>query len=232
MRTVLLIIGLMLLLSACNESEDYVYSDDSAYHPMQAGMVWIDSVTQITIDDPSGVYDTLYWVEKTVVDSLQTNDELQRFYCTNYLFDTSASRWIIDHIFWYEKSKNALLKFEQNNIWLELVFPLYKNTSWNYYAYSTLADTAIRSSVYEVDQLNNILGNIYDSTLVVHHHMDSTLIYKYTDQSFYVRNIGFLYREKVSIISDDPDYDYTLPIEERIKTASILKKRRYYGQPQ
>ena len=86
--------------------------------------------------------------------------------------------------------------------------------------------------MYEVDQLNNILGNIYDSTLVVNHHMDSTLIYKYTDQSFYVRNIGLLYREKVSIISDDPDYDYTLPIEERIKTASILKKRRYYGQPQ
>ncbi len=231
MRYTIIITGLILLLAAaCDESAVYTTADDGAYYPLQEGMVWIDSLTQITIDDPSGVYDTLNWIEKTVVDSSRSNDNVEWYYCTNYLYDTALDTWSRDHIFWYEKSDDGLLKFEQNQIWLELVFPLNRNTSWNYYSYTTLSDTTIRSTVYEIDQLNNIEGNIYDSTLNVHHHMDSTLIYKYADESFYAKNVGLLFREKVTIISDDPDYDYTLPIEERIKTASIKKQKRYYGE--
>ncbi|MFO7863089.1 MAG: hypothetical protein R6U85_03735 [Salinivirgaceae bacterium] len=231
MRKIITYLLLFLLAIACTDNKsndapqiDYGY----AYFPLHQGYTWIDEVTHINIDSPSEVYDTINYAVKTVVDSVATYPEYEKFYCTRYRKSSNA-QWVLEHVFWFERYEKKLLRFDQNEVWLDMVFPLYESLSWNPFAYNVYSDTSARNTVYRKDIFNMINGEPYDSTLVIHHQMDSTLVYKYTDRSFYGSGVGFLYRESVNIISDDPNYDYTLPIEERIKTATIILTKRNYN---
>jgi hypothetical protein len=221
---------LLLLAFGCTDKTteapqiDYGYP----YFPLHADYAWVDEVTHISIDAPSEVYDTINYSIKTVVDSVASFPKYERFYCTRYRQNSNA-QWVLEHVFWFEKWEKKLLRFDQNEIWLDMVFPLYEALSWNSFAYSVYSDTSARNTVYRKDAFCMVNQQPFDSTLIIHHQMDSTLVYKYTDRSFYGRGVGFLYRESVSIISDDPNYDYTLPIEERIKTATIILTKRNYN---
>lgn len=228
MRNKLVIIALILGLSACKSNDNEQFIDNSqSYFPLNQGKEWTDSVQRIWIDAPSNVYDTTLLVYKTIVDSIENENTTQKIYCSTYLKENES--WIIDHVFWYEKTKNQLIRFEDNMMWLDLVFPLNEGKEWNPYAYSIYADTVLRNTVHSINKMKVVDNVPYDSTLTIYHQMDSTLIYKYTDVSIFAAGYGLLSKKKVSIVSDDPNYDYTLPIEERIKTAQFITVKRIYN---
>lgn len=230
-RYVIFLMVSVILFYTCQDDGDELSSlGGEAYYPLRTGMVWVDSMTKINIDAPIGLYDTIKWVEKTTVDSISQASGKEKIYCTNYFYDTTLEKWTLDHVYWFERDDVSLIRFEQNLISLDMVFPLKEGTSWNTYAYSVQSDTSIRTVVNEINQPRSIKGEMYDSALVLHHHIDSTLIYKYTNKSYYAKNIGLIYWDQVKIISDDPDFDYTLPIEERIKTATFIKQKRNYNE--
>ncbi len=226
-----LLIFLLLFLgfTACEpddiESVDYEHEH---YYPLNEGGFWIDSITRIQIDAPSEIYDTIHIIQKTVIDSLNSESGTEKFYCTRFILTNDS--WDLSHRFWFERDQKKLIRFEQNETWLDLVFPLYEALTWNPYVYTIYSDTTLRNEVVTVDKPLTKNGNFYNEVLVVNHQMDSTLIYKYTDQSIYAKGKGLISREQVSIVSDDPNYDYTLPIEERIKTATFISIKRYYEE--
>ncbi len=230
MKVWILILSLLLLVfTACEQDEiDPVNDDHKLYFPLNPGSSWIDSITTIQIDAPSEIYDTLHIVQKTIVDSMLDIADTEKFYCKRFILTNDS--WDLSHRFWFERDKKNLLRFEDNETWLDLVFPLYESLTWNPYVYTIYSDTTLRNEVVRVDEPLTKNGSFYNEVLVVNHQMDSTLIYKYTDQSIYAKGKGLISREKVSIISDDPNYDYTLPIEERIKTATFISIKRYYEE--
>jgi hypothetical protein len=228
MRIKLIVIMLMLVLSACKKDDEGTsVSNSKSYFPLSEGKEWVDSIKSIWIDSPSNVYDTTIIIQKTVVDSIISIDSKDKIYCTSYRLENES--WTVDHVFWYELTNTQLIRFEDNMIWLDLVFPLTQGKEWNPYAYNIYSDTTLRNVVYEIDKFRYVNNVPYDSTLIIHHQMDSTLIYKYTEKSIYANGYGLLSKQKVAIISDDPNYDYTLPIEERIKTGQFISVKRLYN---
>lgn len=195
------------------------------YIPFTETTVWYDSIIAINIDLPSGVFDTLVQVQKTIVDSIVTQNLVCNIYCSRFLF--SAGVWQFLNRFWYEKTETKLLRFEDNLLWLDFVFPIRQNIVWNAYAFNINSDTVLRNVVVQFNYPAMVNGHMYDSLMEIQHQMDSTLIFKRTDVSYYAAGAGFLYRQSINIISDDPNYDYTLPIEQRIKTATKLIIKRY-----
>lgn len=229
MRIFILITLIFIAAFGCKENHyETVNQNDALYFPLTAQSVWIDSIKRIEIDVPSAYYDTTKQTIKTIVDSIQHSSDTQKIYCTKYRYNKDNGKWETLHPYWFERTNKQLIRFENNKIYLDMVFPLSNGKIWNTYAYHILSDTSIRNTVEKINVPEIINGEYFDSTLTIHHRMDSTLIYKYTDVSKYAKNIGFLKRESVSIISDDPDYDYTLPIEERIKKATFITTKRSY----
>jgi len=228
MRIKLIVISFVLALSACTKDDESIsISDSQNYFPLYEGQEWVDSIQSIWIDSPSNVYDTTIIVKKTVVDSIVSQNSIDKVYCATYNLQNGI--WLVDHVFWYELTNTQLIRFEQNMSWLDLVFPLTQGKEWNPYAYNLYSDTTLRNVVYSVDKFRYVNNLPYDSTLIIHHQMDSTLIYKYTDVSIYAYGQGLLSKQKGAIISDDPNYDYTLPIEERIKTGQFISVKRFYN---
>jgi hypothetical protein len=224
----LFVIVILLSLFACKNDDSVTYVDNSQrYFPIFEGKEWIDSIQRIWIDAPSNVYDTSIIVYKTNIDSIVEEGNAKKIYCTTY--QSENGNWTVDHVFWYEMTQTQLLRFEDNMLWLDLVFPLTLGKEWNPYAYTIYSDTLLRNTVQSVNKMKVIHNVPYDSTLTIYHEMDSTLIYKYTDVSTYAAGYGFLKKDKVSIVSDDPNFDYTLPIEQRIKTAQLIRIKRVYS---
>lgn len=221
--------AIVALIASCDrDSNDFVQSKNGMYFPLQNGMAWYDSVTHISIDAPSGIYDTAKFLKQTIIDSIVPEVGIDKIYCSQYIFDNQLNYWAFQHRYWYELSTKKLIRFEQNEIWQDFVFPLHEGLEWNLYAYGVYSDTLVRNRVAKIDISGFVNNTFYDSILEVQHHMDSTLVYKHTDKSIYAAGVGFIKRKFVSIVSDDPNYDYTLPIESRIKTATILVTKRYY----
>lgn len=224
----LFIILVVLILSACDKNDEIIDNVDTQnYFPLFEGKEWVDSITSTWIDSPSNVYDTTLTIQKTVVDSAVQEQSVVKYYCTVFNYENGI--WVTDHVYWYELSETQLLRFEDNMTWLDLVFPLKKDKIWNSYAYNVYSDTTLRNQVHSINKTIWVDNEPYDSTLVIYHQMDSTLIYKYTDASIYAYGKGLLRKDKISIVSDDPNYDYTLPIEERIKTGQFISIKRIYN---
>ena len=229
-RWILLLFANVLLLGAF-ENEDDVFVQNNLgenYFPYSETSIWFDSIVSITIDMPSESFDTSIIVQKTMVDSIVDVELTTKIYCSRYILKSGT--WQYFKRFWFEKSPTKLLRFEDNLIWFDLVFPIREGISWNYYGYNINSDTLLRNSIARCNYPGVVNGRMYDSLLEIYHQMDSTLIFKRTDASYYAANVGFLYRESVDIVSDDPSYDYTLPIEQRIKTATILRIKTYRNE--
>jgi hypothetical protein len=220
-----------MVFIGCDNSIDQpeLKAPDYNYFPLYEGLEWIDSIRQIHIDDPVGVYDTIFYLTKTTIDSIEAVAEFDtNFYCTKYRFDTASQSWNFQNRFWFNRTRTKLLEHDENVTMLRLVFPLSLGTQWNPYSYTVYSDTSLRDMVIAIDNPVLIHGMHFDSTMTVMHQNDSTLIYKYVEKSIFAYNLGKVNYEFISILSDDPNYDFTLPIEEKIKIGDFITLNRYY----
>lgn len=226
-----IVFTLVAIITACNNDIDQpeFEAPDYLYFPLYKGLEWIDSIVQIHIDAPIGLNDTSRIVTKTIVDSVEAIAEFDtNFYCTTYKYDTASQSWDFQNRFWFNRTRTKLIEHNDNISMLRLVYPLNIGTEWNPYVYTVNSDTALRNTVTSIDQPATLNSHSYDSTMTVLHQDDSTLIYVYRQKSIYVRNLGKVRYEQTSILSDDPNYDYTLPIEERIKIGNFTTLKRNY----
>lgn len=206
------------VISPINNSIDY-----KTYYPLVIGHVLEYDVQQITIDRPSGFFDTVEYKLKEVfeeifIDNLgDTAYKIERF-----IFNDANSSWNALDVWYANPYEDELHLIEENIRYIKLKNPVSLGNQWDGNKYNTV--DSLEKFNYKVlsFQNENINGILYDSLVTIEQRYDSSLIDKIIYQEKYAKNVGLVYKEE-TIINSQFNLDPTIPIEERITTGSIFK---------
>lgn len=222
------IVGLLLITSFAGCKETVINPvnntiDYKSYYPLVIGHVLEYDVLQITIDRPSGYFDTVKYklkevFEETFIDNLgDTAYKIERF-----IFNDANATWNALDVWYANPYENELHVMEENIRYIKLKNPLSVGNEWNGNKYN-LTDSlnlfSYRVLSFASEEINTI---IYDSILTIEQRYDSSLIDKILYQEKYARNIGLVFKEQ-TIINSQFNLDPNIPIEDRISTGSIFK---------
>lgn len=233
---VLIVISLFTLLFTFCEKVDTtqtITEYDYGYFPLDSGDWRLYWVTDITIDDPLDVYDTLnyYLLEKVGAVFIDAAGDTTRILNRYYREDITGS-WQ-NYQTWYAGIKDDIvLQTEENIKYVKQRFPLYLGKTWNGNAYNR-TDT-LNEYEYEVTQIDlpETINNLsFDSVLVVTERDFTSLVEKNSHFDKYAFGIGLVERQQVDVVSTIVDAD--VDIEDRVSTGTMYyQKIVAYGKAQ
>lgn len=194
---------------------------DYSYFPIKNGAWKIFQVTEINIDNPSNVFDTLeYFIlhryEEYYVDA--TKDSMliiSRFYRKN-----SEEKWKKINRWYAGIKENKAIQVEENIKYVKQNYPLELHKQWNGNVYNH-SDT-LNKFVYKIvalDTSTRVNNKNFDSVLIVNQRNFSSAVEKYFYQESYAKHIGLIKKQEINIYSERIE---SIPIEERISKGRIF----------
>lgn len=214
----------LLVLLSCKKDKISDARIDYSYFPLDTTSWIIYKVKEISIDSLVNKYDTSeYYVKEIISGKYQnsTGDEMYRI--ERYTRTNDSSAWVIKDVWNAELTPKAAYKTEENIRYIKLVFPANYGYKWDGNAYNNLDPQQYEITDIDIpDSLNSLS---FDSVLTVTQDCDSSLLHKdYTYEKF-AKHIGLIERYLINVTSDISFYGTSLPIEQRITTATIYHQK-------
>lgn len=222
MKAGIIIPLIFILLTSCTkENEEYTVISDTNYHPSLSGSYIIYDVTEINIDEPSNVFDTInYQLKELIGDKYYDETGAESFMLRRYKRYHENNTWNISDIWSFQLSENKLFQTEENIKYVKIHFPLSINKTWDGNSFNTLS--SLEYEITAIDESLNINSFSFDSCLTVTHESDSSLIHKNFSIEQFAKNTGLIYKEETHINSQNIEPGVTL--ENRITTGTIYKQ--------
>jgi hypothetical protein len=222
MRKIFIIVSIAFLFAACAEDNQLYFAKfDRSYYPMVSGDYNVYDVTEINIDAPSEVYDTLQYQLKEMIGGAYNDDLGNKAYLLlRYKRTDSTENWKISDVWSVQFVDFKLFVTEENIKYVKLHFPLSLNLTWNGNAFNTLDD--LTYEVTELDQAKFIQSQILDSCVLITQEADSSLIHKNFAVEIYAKDMGLVYKEITHINSQE--IEPGIPLNERITTGTIYQQ--------
>lgn len=213
---------LLFSLSCTEENLDDTPDIDSSYFPLTEGSYIVYEITEITIDAPSEVYDTVKYECKELIGSPYIDNSGNLYYMLiRYTRDNSGDNWALSDVWSTQIADNSAQQVEENIRYVKLRFPVHLNKSWDGNVFNI--NDAEEYRITEIDAAWSINQTDFDSVLTVVQEADSSLIHKDVKTEKYTKHLGLIYKEETQINSQNVIPD--VPLEERITTATIYIKR-------
>jgi hypothetical protein len=188
------------------------------YFPLSTGHTLIYKVTEITIDKPSDLYDTVTYYLKEVVDiKILDNENDTAYRVERYKRYSESSNWVISDVWESKLSDNTAERVEENHRFVKLRFPVKQDLTWNGNLFNEN-----ESQDYWISALNETYTTeafSFDSCLTVLQDSSSSLIHKDFACEIYALHKGLIYKEKTYLNSQEVIFE--VPIEERVTTGTI-----------
>ena len=226
MKNFLQILSIALLLAACHESDTYQLPPaeplDSRYFPLDEG-AWRDfQVTEITIDEPIALFDTVQYIVREqfgeiFIDNLgDTLRQIERFRRT-----TESEKWQRMNTWLAYVNGTEVIQIEENMRYVKMQLPLSVGKTWNGNAYN-MTDT-LQKYQYCVDSIDcqMVIGGFqFDSVLTISQKKELTAISKILVAERYAVGVGMVERVAIDLYSDSyaPDID----IENRVTQGTMV----------
>jgi len=188
---------------------DYGYE----YFDFSEGKVRIYAVTEIHIDDPAGVYDTLHYFVKEVYAQPFIDDE-GRDAMKIFIYRSDSctdSLWSVPTVYWAVLTGKEAIVYEENVPFVKMCFPVEDGKVWDGNKYN---DNGVQEY-----RISSVVG---DSVKVVHQEL-SSLISEDVEYEVYAKHKG-LTRKVVKHLEAYYD-NLNLPIEERLKYGYVYEKK-------
>jgi len=232
---IIIVIGTFFLYSCGSEKDPYQSSDDSSeYFPLEVGNTWIYSVDSIVYDYKGTVIDTIHnEVQEKITNFYTDNEGVKSFIIERS--NKKGNNWIVSNIWSANLDKTQATRTEDNLRFIKMVFPIYKNKSWDGNAYIDtqnqiviIAGESIKmfeqwSYRYLDVSINETVGNnTYDDILVVQQVDNENSIQKRYSIEKYARNIGLVYKKMEILNSQKTDLD--VPWSEKAEEGFILEQ--------
>ena len=229
-----LLLGLLITwgITQCSQpdTDAIPFSYDTHYFPLDSGSWRIYQVTQITIDTPVNLFDTLNYELKEVNSGYFTdaaNDSMMKI--ERFIRLSTDESWSPVSVWSAGVIDHKAIQVEDNEKYVKINFPAELDKTWDGDAYNRL-DT-LKMYSYTITSLNEpdvINLSAFDSVLVVNQKDDLTLINKLFYQEKYAYGVGMVERTRVDIYSEFPD---SRPIERRVtKGTMYYQKISSYGK--
>jgi hypothetical protein len=218
-RIILAIFLIAIISSSCNDEpqEQYNSNTDYNYFPLISGNYIDYEVTEIYIDKPSNIYDTLiYYMRKRIdIPFIESNGD------TAYRIEihkrSENQTYEVSDIWSAKLIENRAETIEENLRIVKVRFPLNLNKEWDGNLYNSEPPHSFTiTGIHEPKTINNIQ---FDSVLTVIHDADSSIIHKKLSYEQYAYGIGLVYKEITDLNSQEPEPN--VPVEERVTTGSV-----------
>lgn len=226
MRTINIFLLLLVLVgflkfASCEKSEykaEEVFVGNN-YFPLKIENSITYKVTEIVIDQPSDFYDTSVYYIKEVVAEFFIDKQNDTAYRIERFKANSLSGDFNIHNVWSAKilDDNAQKK-EENVRYVKIRFPVDEDLSWDGNLYNNKSN--LNYTITSLNNPQNINSFAFDSTLTVMHKNSISLINKDLAYEVYAYNIGLVYKQDISLNSQEVIPD--VPIENRITTGTIF----------
>lgn len=213
---------LMMLFGCSEDNEDYFVARDMGYYPIETGKYNQYEVTEINIDAPSEVYDTVHYQLKELIGGSYTDNEGKEAYMfVRYKRQDTTKNWSLSDVWSLSISNQRLFLTEENLKYVKIYFPVSTGKSWDGNAYNTLEPRTYE--ITGIDLPETINNSYFDSVLTVTQEADSSLIHKDLLFEQYARDTGLIYKEITRINSQE--IEPGVPVDERITTGSIYRQK-------
>ena len=223
MKQILIGCAIFLACFSCRKEQPSPAIVWSNYYPLSIGTERIYECTQITIDVPVGVNETLvYNVRETVMESVNKGNTCEVFAENIEKQVPGSQTWEPYTSLSVQRYNQAIVRVEDNLPLQVLKFPMFNTSfSWNLNEFNTGEDQEIYYSA--VNQPDTIAETSYDSVLfVLQKDFKSLFTYEYSEER-YAKNVGLIYKKIIDVESQPihMQVDLTKPIEERITKGTM-----------
>ena len=227
-----LLIFSTIAITACNnKTEQPNPPNHSTYFPFYRNEVQYFEVKEISIDAPLNIYDTTIYTLSIVTDSLFNSGDTTVGHYTLLKGDsvkTPIGRLVRE----LSSPVGSYIENWNNCRVVKSLLPIKNGASWNSQIYCITSDSNEFSKIITAHTPSTIDSRFYDSTFKVVHSYDSSLIHLKANQEIWAAGYGLIYSEKVDIISNNPNLDFTIPIRQRIEMGTIFEMQRKMFEPQ
>jgi hypothetical protein len=165
------------------------------YFPVSIGHELIYEVDSTYYDDFDLIQKEKYFhfYIKEVVESYFMDDEgRQNLRIERYKRENPTDEWIIKDVWSGVLTNTTAERFEEDERFIKLTFPIKADKQWNGNAYNSLGQQMYSYTDVFVDSKVN--DNLYDKTVVVSQANDTSLIHRNIVKEIYAPKIGMIHK--------------------------------------
>lgn len=213
--------GLFIFLASCTDEsiEPDISNFGYEYYPLEYEH-WVSYyITEITIDAPLKIYDTIhYFLKEQVLEKIDSSSRDTTYKIHRYYRYTDTLTWTIKDVWSLTQSADKLIKTEENRGFQKFAYPLQLNKEWDGNAINELGEEMYTvSSIHARETINGI---VFDSVASIDHKDQASLYEKQYSYEKYAKNIGLVYSYTMDIESQGV-IEISKPIETRITNGTI-----------
>lgn len=225
-KNIIFIFSFLVAFQSCKKTtvfpKEKIY--DYSYFPTKTDVWKTYQVTEINIDKPSNVFDTLqYFIlhryEGYYVDA--TNDSM--LIIRRFLKKNGHEKWQKLNSWYAGIKENKAIQVEENIKYVKQNYPLELGKHWNGNIYNH-SDT-LNKFLYKIVALDTSLrinNKGFDSVLIINQRNFSSAVEKYFYEEKYAKHIGLIEKQEVDIYSEQIE---ATPIETRVSKGRILRMK-------
>lgn len=196
---VLLLTGVLVI--SCKKDSTVEYFDTGLnYYPIVQGCYCTFVVNAITYDDfyiPVHVDTVVYELKEVVGEILSVDGVQQTSKLYQYKRFLPTDDWALLNVWTIAVDNFKIIRNEENERYIKLVFPVKKGTRWDGNAFNVR-----ENETYEYADVNFPfqIGNLkFDSVLTVLQKDENSLIDEYYAEEKYAKNIGPIYKKLTNL---------------------------------
>lgn len=213
----------ILFVFACKKEVEILPKDATTtrYYPNIKGNFIIYRVDSLFYNQFTSSIDTFTYELKEKVTELFTDaggrqaQRIERYKKQNQI-------WVLVKVWKAYVSEKYVEKSEENITYLKLLFPLFKDKTWNGNAMNAL-DTTSAKLQYKCLIIHSAFNNNklnFDSCATILHESDSTLISINQTKEVYAINVGMIYKRITNLRDNTSQVDPTRPISKRANSGT------------
>ncbi|NLA24703.1 MAG: hypothetical protein GX879_07030 [Bacteroidales bacterium] len=218
----LIVLGLLASCNIDDNTTDFNTNYDENYFPLKIGLTKTYEISEITIDKPINLYDTVqYILQEQIIEDYIDNSGNQSFIIERSIYNNNSDKFEVLNRYTVQLYDNIAFSVEDNIRFVKLRFPMYNGKKWN-----TNMFNIFEESTSEIERLNmsfEINNTVFDSTLIVVQQADSSLIHKNYSREIYSKNIGLILKQKTNIESQEVIPN--ISVDQRISTGTIFEQK-------
>lgn len=195
------------------------------YYPLKVGRFVIFSVDSTTFYLDGRRKKVTYFQKELITDSFPVISGQLKYILRVSKRYNNTQNWQSDSVWSLERNSQFAKRIQNNQILIELIFPIKSSSRWNPYLYR--ADGQNNTSLATVSRLGAsfISGDsLFDNTVTVVFNKDSSCIDKNIFTRTFAKNYGLIYEKNIKLLYDNSSTPCAQSID-KIESGYIIEKK-------
>ena len=192
------------------------------YFPITVGTYVEYDVNKIDVDIEVGKKDTSFYHIREVIDATFIDNEgRETLKIKRYRKNTGKTEWLIKDVWTANRTTTNSQRVEENVRYMNLIFPVEKNESWNRNVFNSLGEVMVSYTLVDVPETIGLLS--YDSVLTVTKNVDPpNLLGSSSRVEKHASGVGMVYLKDLEIIKKSVSTETSVTYIDNIYRETIM----------